>query len=136
MHLLVYTGQVSWRLNDIFFHGSVFYTTLKLTTDRQSNRQTNKQTDRQDKKQYAPDHSIRGHKNLIKYQNQLNQFIWKLQRSKKDNSLTANHPKAILELCTFICKSLKCQQIHNNFYSSKCEMNDEMNYYDLYFYRC
>ena len=31
---------------------------LKLTTDRQTDRQIN----RQDKKQYAPDHSIRGHK--------------------------------------------------------------------------
>ena len=31
---------------------------------RQTNRQTNKQTDKQTgQKQYAPDHSIRGHKN-------------------------------------------------------------------------
>ena len=28
MHLLVYTGQVSWRLNDNFVRGSVFYTAL------------------------------------------------------------------------------------------------------------
>ena len=45
---------------------------LKLTTDRQidrlTDRQTNRQTDKQTnkqtgQKQYAPDHSIRGHKN-------------------------------------------------------------------------
>ena len=42
---------------------------LKLDANKPTNRQTNKQTDRQtDKqtgqKQYAPDHSIRGHKNM------------------------------------------------------------------------
>ena len=34
-------------------------------TDRQTDKQTDRQTDR--KKQYAPDHSIRGHKNLSPY---------------------------------------------------------------------
>ena len=35
-------------------------------TDKQTDRQTNRQTDRQTgQKQYAPDHSIRGHKNSI-----------------------------------------------------------------------
>ena len=35
-------------------------------TDRQTNKQTDKQTDRQKgQKQYAPDHSIRGHKKDI-----------------------------------------------------------------------
>ena len=39
---------------------------LKLTTDKQTDKQTNKQTDKQTgQKQYAPDHSIRGHKKII-----------------------------------------------------------------------
>ena len=38
---------------------------LKLTTDRQTDKQTNRQTDRRTgQKQYAPDHSIRGHKKV------------------------------------------------------------------------
>ena len=36
---------------------------LKLTTDKQTDRQTDRQTNKQTgQKQYAPDHSIRGHK--------------------------------------------------------------------------
>ena len=48
-------------------NGSIVIANVKVDnrqTDRQTDRQTNKQTGQ---KQYAPDHSIRGHKNLIFY---------------------------------------------------------------------
>ena len=50
---------------------------LKLTTDKQTNKQTDRQTDRQTnkqtgQKQYAPDHSIRGHKNILCSMQQVN----------------------------------------------------------------
>ena len=43
-------------------------------TDRHTNKQTNTQTDRT--KQYAPDHSIRGHKNTVMYHFDYKAVAW------------------------------------------------------------
>ena len=63
--LVEYTCQI-WSLYLLRFKS--YRRRLKLTTDRQTDRQTNKQTERQTdrqtgQKQYAPEYSIRGHKN-------------------------------------------------------------------------
>ena len=45
---------------------------LKLTTGKQTDRQTNEQTGQ---KQYAPDHSIRGHKNFAHFRQSRISFV-------------------------------------------------------------
>ena len=56
------------KYEDSISYGSKVIAKVKVDnrqTDRQTNKQTDKQTDRQrGQKQYAPDHSIRGHKNI------------------------------------------------------------------------
>ena len=50
---------------------------LKLTTDKQKDRQTDRQTDKQTgQKQYAPDHSIRGHKKAFDINSKIDLFVY------------------------------------------------------------
>ena len=90
---------------------------LKLTTDKQTDRQTDRQTNKQTgQKQYAPDHSIRGHKKKSTPMSEISFYTFFYKKYKRVHVCLMG----ILQLET------KHNEFHNDF-DHRCTSGNSIN---------